>query len=386
MNSSSGPLAGIRVVEFAGIGPAPMAAMLLADLGAEIISIERLEGIAGGILRPRRFDVFRRGRRSLAIDLKQAAGRDCVLDLIAGADALIEGFRPGVMERLGLGPEPCTARNPRLVYGRVTGWGQEGPLAHAAGHDLNYIAVSGALAQMGREGEPPTIPLNLIGDNGGGGMLLAFGIVCALLDAVRSGKGQTVDSAMTDGAATLMGAIYGMAGAGIHKPQRGSNVLDGGAPFYNVYQCSDGGWVTIAPIEPKFRLPLLAGMGFDPATFPDLDDPAQWDEAKRLFTLRFAERSRDEWCKVLLGTDACFAPMLTIAEAPEFAQNLDRATFVEIAGVFQPAPSPRFSRTPPAMPEAPDEPGASTHAVLRDWGISAQRIASLEAEGVIAAA
>jgi alpha-methylacyl-CoA racemase len=379
-----GPLAGIRVVEFAGIGPAPMCAMLLADLGAEVIAIERLEPAGTGIPRPREFDVCRRSRRSIAIDLKTAEGVACALDLIARADAVIEGFRPGVMERLGLGPGACCERNPRLVYGRLTGWGQDGPLAEAAGHDLNYVAITGALAQIGRDaGQPPAIPLNLIGDYGGGGMLLAFGLVCALLEATRSGKGQVVDAAMIDGAATLMSAIYGLAAAGIHLPPRGSNVLDGGAPFYNVYQCADGEWVTVAAIEPKFRDVLLHGLGFASAEFPDPDDRAQWPQGRQLMAERFAQRSRDEWCDLLLGSDACFAPMLGCGEAPAFAQNRAREVFVDVAGVVQPAPSPRFSRTAAGPPTPPEEPGASTHAVLAAWGFAPEQISALAARSII---
>jgi alpha-methylacyl-CoA racemase len=266
-----GPLAGIGVVEFAGIDPASMCAMLLADLGVEVIAIEWLQPRGTGIQRPRAFDLCRRSRRSLAVDLKSPDGRDCALDLIAGADALVEGFRPGV-EGLRLGPDDCTGRNPRLVYGRLTGWGQEGPLARAAGHDLNYIAVTGALAQIGRSGGPPAIPLNLIGDYGGGGMLLAFGLVCALLEAMRSGNGQVVDAAMVDGLATLLTSIFGLAAAGIHRPPRGDNLL--GAPHYNTYQCPDGEWITVGAIELKFLKLLLAAIGFDPEQFPDVEDRA----------------------------------------------------------------------------------------------------------------
>jgi alpha-methylacyl-CoA racemase len=378
-----GPLAGIRVIEFAGIGPAPMCAMLLADLGAEVIAIERLEPPGTGIPRPREFDICRRSRRSVAIDLKRAEGLACALELVGRADALIEGFRPGVMERLGLGPDVCAVRNPQLVYGRLTGWGQEGPLAQAAGHDLNYIAITGALAQIGRDDGPPAIPLNLVGDYGGGGMLLAFGLVCALLEAQRSGQGQVVDAAMIDGAATLATAVYGLAAAGIHRPPRGDNMLDGGAPQYNVYRCADGEWITVAAVEQKFRDLLLNAIGFAPRDFPDLDDRATWPIGRQLMAERFAQRSRDEWCELLLGTDACFAPMLGFAQAPAFLQNRARDVFVDVAGIVQPAPSPRFSRTPADRPTPPEEPGASTHAVLRDWGFAPERISELEALSVI---
>jgi alpha-methylacyl-CoA racemase len=382
--SGAGPLAGIRVVEFAGIGPAPMCAMLLADLGATVITIDRLTPNLGGIPRAPQFDVCRRNRDSLAIDLKEPEGSACVLDLVDQADAVIEGFRPGTMERLGLGPEVCIERNPKLVFGRVTGWGQTGPLAQAAGHDLNYIAISGALAQIGRAGEAPTIPLNLLGDYGGGGMLLAFGIVSALLEAKRSGQGQVVDAAIAEGAATLMASLYGLAAAGIHGRSRGENLLDGGAPHYNVYACADGEYISIGPIEAKFRAILLKKIGFDPEEFPEVDYPGQWPAAQRLLAARFAERSRDEWCALLEGTDACFAPVLNVGEAPHHRQNLSRGTFVEIAGVVQPSPSPRFSRTPAKLPDPPCPPGAGTDRILRTWGIDEARIDFLQAAGIVA--
>lgn len=381
--TGSGPLAGLRVVEFAGIGPAPMCAMLLADLGAEVISVDRLEPSGNGIPRAPRFDVTRRGRRSVALDLKQPEGIACALDLVAGADALIEGFRPGTMERLGLGPDACHAVNPRLVYGRVTGWGQDGPLAAAAGHDLNYIALSGALAAIGRAGQPPTVPLNLVGDYGGGGLLLAFGIACALLEARQSGRGQMVDAAMAEGAGTLLASAFGLAAAGLHRPERGTNLLDSGAPHYDTYQCADGEWVAVAPIERKFRDELLTRIGFDPATFPDVADRARWPEARALLAARFAERSRAEWCALLEGTDACFAPVLSLAEAPGHPQAVARAAHLAIDGVVQPAPAPRFSRTPAAPPSPAEAPGAGTHTVLAAWGIAAERIANLERLGVI---
>ncbi|MGX5732879.1 CaiB/BaiF CoA transferase family protein [Bosea thiooxidans] len=379
----SGPLAGVKIVEFAGIGPAPMTAMLLSDLGAEVVIIDRLEPSGLGIEKPTRFDIIRRGRRSVALDLKRPEGIACALDLVAGADALIEGFRPGTMERLGLGPDICLERNPRLVYGRITGWGQEGPLAKAAGHDLNYIALSGALSAIGRAGEPPTIPLNLIGDYGGGAMLLAFGLLAALLEAGRSGKGQVVDAAMAEGSATLMASLFGLAAAGLHKPERGTNLLDSGAPHYETYRCADGEWITVAPIEKKFREILLGLIGFDPASFPDVNDPARWPEARKLLAERFAQRSRAQWCALLEGTDACFAPVLSLAEAPEHPQARARGSFIAIDGVVQPAPQPRFSRTPPAVPTAGEPAGASSRAVLAEWGFSAAAIDHLEQAGAI---
>jgi len=382
----SGPLAGLRIVEFAGIGPAPMTGMLLSDLGAEIVIVDRLEPSGLGIEKPTRFDVTRRGRRSVALDLKRPEGIACALDLVRQADALIEGFRPGTMERLGLGPEPCLECNPRLVYGRITGWGQDGPLARAAGHDLNYIALSGALSAIGRAGEPPAIPLNLIGDYGGGAMLLAFGLVSALLEASRSGRGQVVDAAMAEGSATLMASLFGLAAAGIHQPGRGTNLLDSGAPHYETYRCADGEWITVAPIETKFREVLLGLIGFDSKRFPDVNDPARWPEARKLLADRFAERSRAEWCALLEGTDACFAPVLSLAEAPDHPHARARGSFIAIDGVVQPAPQPRFSRTPAATPGAGEPAGASSRNVLADWGFAPVAIDRLEQAGVIRAA
>jgi alpha-methylacyl-CoA racemase len=379
----TGPLAGIRVVEFAGIGPCPMAGMLLSDLGADVIVLDRMEPTGLGIARGRRFDVVRRGRPSVAVDLKRAEGRACAMDLIGRADAVIEGFRPGVMERLGLGPDPCLRHNPRLVYGRVTGWGQDGPLAQAAGHDLNYIALAGALSAIGREGGPPVIPLNLIGDYGAGGMMLAFGVVCALLEARRSGQGQVVDAAMMDGTATLMASLLGMAAAGLHSEERGTNLLDSGAPHYETYLCADGEWIAIAPIEPKFRTILLRALDFDPATFPDLDDRADWPKTRVLFADRFAERTRADWCAVLEGTDACFAPVLRLSEAPQHPHAVARGTFVEIDGVAQPAPQPRFSRTVPGTPGPVQPVGGGGQAALRTWGLAESAIAELVAQGAI---
>lgn len=381
----SGPLAGLKIVEFAGIGPAPMTAMLLSDLGADIVIIDRLEPSGLGIAKPTRFDVTRRGRRSVALDLKRPEGIACALTLIAQADALIEGFRPGTMERLGLGPETCLERNQRLVYGRVTGWGQSGPLAQAAGHDLNYIALSGALSAIGRAGQAPTVPLNLIGDYGGGAMLLAFGITCALLEAGRSGKGQIVDAAMAEGSTTLMASLFGLAAAGLHGPERGTNLLDSGAPHYETYACADGEWITVAPIEKKFRDELLQRIGFHPADFPDVDDRALWPQARDLLRRRFAERSRAEWSALLEGTDACFAPVLSLAEAPQHDHAKARESFVAIDGVVQPAPQPRFSRTPAATPTAARAPGVGGRAALTDWGLSSAEIDRLERAGVLRA-
>lgn len=378
-----GPLTGLRIVEFAGIGPAPFCAMLLADMGAEVVRLDRLEPSGLGIPKPARFELMNRGRRSVAIDLKQPEGVACALDLVGKADALIEGFRPGTMERLGLGPEVCLARNPKLVYGRLTGWGQDGPLAHSAGHDMNYIALAGMLAGIGREGAPPTPPLNLVGDFGGGGMLLAFGLVCALLEAQRSGQGQVVDAAMVDGAALLGTMFFGLRAAGIHREPRGRNLLDSGAPQYEVYECADGKYVAVAPIEAKFRRELLQRIGFDPETFPDVEDSANWPAAKQLLAGRFAEKSRADWCALLEGTDSCFAPVLDLDEAPEHPHNRARDAFPIIGGIAQPAPAPRFSRTAPPLPAAPVAAGADSRAVLADWNIDAARIEALFACGAV---
>lgn len=378
-----GPLAGLRVLEFAGIGPAPFCAMLLADMGAEVVRLDRLEPSGLGIPKPARFELMNRGRRSVAIDLKNPEGVALALDLVGKADALIEGFRPGTMERLGLGPEACLARNAKLVYGRLTGWGQEGPLAHSAGHDMNYIALAGMLAGIGREGAPPTPPLNLVGDFGGGGMLLAFGLVCALLEAQRSGQGQVVDAAMVDGAALLGTMFFGLRAAGMHDAPRGRNLLDSGAPHYEVYECADGNYVAVAPIETKFRRELLQRIGFDPECFPDVEDSATWPKAKQMLAARFREKSRAEWCALLEGTDSCFAPVLEMDEAPEHPHNRAREAFPVIGGIAQPAPAPRFSRTAPPLPAAPVAAGADTRAVLEGWGLDAARIDALFASSAV---
>lgn len=378
---SRGPLHGVRIVEFAGIGPSPMAAMLLADLGADVIRIDRLQPSNIGIAKPKQFDVLARGRSVLKLDLKHPDGIACALDLLRQADGLIEGFRPGVLERLGLGPEQCFSVNPRLVYGRVTGWGQTGPLAHAAGHDLNYIALSGALHAIGRAGQPPTPPLNLVGDFGGGGLYLAFGVVCALLEAQRSGRGQVVDAAMVDGAATLMSSIYGMIAAGLHPGERGTNLLDSGAPHYEVYRCADGEYISIAPIESKFRDDLLMLLGVKDDEFPDLDDHASWPAAKCAFAEIFAQKTRAEWCALLEGSDVCFAPVLAANEAPNHPHNRVRGTFAEIDGVIQPTPGPRFSRTPAPLPRGARQCVTDTEELLQSWGIDKDRTAALRASG-----
>jgi alpha-methylacyl-CoA racemase len=372
-----GPLAGFRIVEFAGIGPGPMAAMLFADLGASVLRIDRITPSGLGIDRPIKFDLTARSRPGVAVDLKHPDGIALALDVTARADALIEGFRPGTMERLGLGPDVALARNPRLVYGRMTGWGQSGPLAQAAGHDLNYLALTGALAAIGRAGERPTPPLNLIADFGGGALYLAFGIACALIEVQRSGKGQVVDAAMTDGVASLMTSMYGLVAAGLHRLERGANLLDSGSAIYDAYECADGGHIAIAPIEPKFRKVLFERLGLAYTT----DDGV---ELRGKLEAIFKTRSRDEWCALLEGTDACFAPVLTMAEAPRHPHNVARSTFIEIDGVAQPAPAPRFSRTPSGRPAPPRPLGDDLHAVLADWGIAAGRIEALVASGALA--
>jgi alpha-methylacyl-CoA racemase len=370
-----GPLAGVRIVEFAGIGPGPMAAMLFADLGATIVRVDRISPSDLGIDVPTKFGLLHRSRPAIAVDLKRPEGIALAIELIEKADALIEGFRPGTMERLGLGPDAMLARNPRLVYGRMTGWGQSGPLAQAAGHDLNYLALAGALHAIGRAGSKPTPPLNLVADFGGGALYLAFGMACAMLEAQRSGKGQIVDAAMTEGAASLMTLFYGLHAAGLHSLQRGSNMLDSGSAIYETYECSDGKFVAIAALELKFRKILFERLGLAYAE----DGAALRQTLEKLFKTR----TRDDWCTLLEGTDACFAPVLTMEEAPRHPHNAARNSFVEVGGVVQPAPAPRFSRTPSARPSPPGEAGENARAVLQNWGIADERIEGLSASGVL---
>ena len=379
-----GPLAGIKVVELAGIGPGPMCAMLLADMGATVLRIDRPGGSDLGLQRPRRYDLLLRGRYSVEIDLKSPDGKALALRLVERADALIEGFRPGVTERLGLGPDDCLARNPRLVYGRVTGWGQDGPLAQAAGHDINYISLAGALHAFGRRDQPPTPPLNLLGDFAGGSLYLAFGLVCGLLETRNSGQGQVVDAAMIDGAASLMTAAVGAVAAGLSTHERGTNHLDTGAHFYNVYQCGDGKWISIAPIENKFYAELLRRLDFDPQELPPQMDRERWPEAQEKFALLFKTRTREEWCTILEGTDACFAPVLTTDEAPRHPHNAARRTYVEADGIVQPAPAPRFSRTVPDLPIPPQPTDPKqAEAALAAW-LDPAEIAALKAAGTVA--
>lgn len=379
-----GPLTGVKIVEFGGIGPPPMCAMLLADMGADILRIDRTKPSGLGLPVPPRFAIMDRGRRSVAIDLKNPKGIEAARRLLDQADALIEGFRPGVMERLGLGPDVCLARNPRLVYGRVTGWGQEGPLAHAAGHDINYIALTGAAHAIGRRGQPPTPPLNLVGDFGGGALYLALGICAALFEAQRSGKGQVVDAAMVDGAASLMASTYGLYAAGIITDCRGENLVDSGSHFYDVYETADGKYISIAAIEAKFYAELLRRLGLEQENLPDQMDRKHWPEMTERLAKLFRTKTREEWCDVLEGTDVCFAPVLSFDEAPQHPHNQARDTFIEVDGVIQPAPAPRFSRTPSQVQRPPVADGAHTEEGLRDWGFSHQEIAQLREAGAIA--
>ncbi len=369
-----GPLAGLKVVEMAGLGPAPFCGMLLADMGAEVLCITRIaQPGPAAPLQDGRFDVFARGKQSLAVDLRSPAALSAVLDVIAQADALIEGFRPGVMERLGLGPDVCLARNPRLVFGRMTGWGQTGPLAHAAGHDINYIALAGALHAIGPKGEKPAVPLNYIGDFGGGGMLLGFGLVCALLEAKTSGRGQVVDAAMTDGTALLSTMMYGFKAQGQWTNTRGDNMLDGGAHFYDTYTCADGKHIAIGAIEPQFYALLMKLLDITDPAFAAQMNPAAWPELKQKLTAIFSTRTRDAWCAVLEGSDVCFAPVLDWDEAPQHPHNVARQTFIEVDGVVQPAPAPRFSRTVAevrsALPQAAD--------LLSAWGVPSNSVTML---------
>jgi alpha-methylacyl-CoA racemase len=379
-----GPLAGITVVEIAGIGPGPFCAMMLADMGAEVIRVDRAENVVGGDPDNPPADLNNRGRRSIGVDLKNPDGVAVVLDLIEHADAFIEGFRPGVAERLGIGPDECLARNPRLVYGRMTGWGQDGPLAGAAGHDINYIALAGALEPIGRRGEAPVPPLNLIGDYGGGGMLLAFGVVCGVLEAQRSGQGQVVDTAMVDGAAVLMTMTHALRAMGVWDDERGTNMLDTGAHFYDVYETADGKYVSIGSIEPQFYAELLRLTGLEGEDLPWQHDRAQWPALKARLAAIFETKTRDEWCELMEGTDVCFAPVLTIPEAIEHPHNVDRRTFVEVAGIRQPGPAPRFSRTTPEISSPPPHAGQHTDEVLAAAGFDADRVAKLREAGAIA--
>ena len=386
-----GPLKGLKVIEVAGIGPAPFAAMMLSDMGADVIRIDRSANVSGGDPATPPADIFNRGRRSLALDLKSPDGVATLLDLVEQADALIEGFRPGVAERLGFGPDVCRERNPKLVFGRMTGWGQQGPYAPTAGHDINYIALAGVLEHLGRKGDKPTPPINLVGDFGGGGMLLAFGVVCGLLEAQRSGEGQVVDAAMVDGSAALMTMMWAFKAMGIWNDERGTNMLDTAAHFYDTYECADGRYVSIGSIEPQFYAELLQHTGLAEVysargeELPHQMDRARWPELKERLTEIFLTKTRDEWTQIMEGTDICFAPVLSMDEAARHPHNVERRTFVEVAGITQPAPAPRFERTPGEIQRPPAHTGQHTDEILAEWlGADAERIAKLRAEGTVA--
>jgi alpha-methylacyl-CoA racemase len=377
-----GPLHGVRIVEIAGIGPGPFAAMVLSDMGADVLRVERAQSVTGDFARENK-EVLNRGRRSVGVDLKNPDGVETLLRLVEQADALVEGFRPGVTERLGIGPGACLARNPKLVYGRMTGWGQDGPYAQAAGHDIDYIGLAGALAHFGREGSKPTPPINLVGDFGGGGMLLAFGVVCAILEARSSGHGQVVDAAMVDGSALLMTMLWGLRAMGAWDERMGVNVLDTGAPFYDTYETADGRFVALGALEPQFYAELLARTGLDAEDLPAQMDREGWPRLRARLTELFRTKTRDEWCEILEGTDACFAPVLTMSEAARHPHVQARHTIVEDFGVQQPAPAPRFSRTPGAIQGPPAWPGQHTDDALRDWGFSTEDVAKLRETGAV---
>jgi alpha-methylacyl-CoA racemase len=379
----SGPLAGVKVVELAGIGPGPMCAMLLADLGATVIRIDRKEPVSLGIERPLKFNTLLRSRGIIALDLKDPRAVEAVLELVEQADALIEGFRPGVTERLGLGPDVCLARNPRLAYGRLTGWGQDGPLAKTAGHDINYLALTGVLEAIGRAGQPPTIPLNILGDYAGGSMYMAVGLLAAILEARQSGKGQVVDAAIVDGAAHLATTFFGMVAAGIWKPERGTNLTDSGSHFYDCYECAGGGWIAVGPIEEKFFGALLQQIGVDPQSLGPQMSREHWKPAKVVLAAHFKTRTRDDWARLLETTDACVSPVLGFTEAPLHPHMKARGTFVEIDGIVQAAPAPRFSRTAPGIPTPPQAvTPENTDRCLSAW-FAPSKIDSLRSQGLI---
>lgn len=374
-----GPLQGTRVIELAGIGPGPFCGMMLADMGAEVIRVDRITGESSFRVN----DVLTRGRRSIAIDLKSSDGREVILRLCEEADAIFEGFRPGVTERLGIGPEDCMARNSRLVYGRMTGWGQDGPMAQAAGHDINYIALAGALHGIGRKGERPVPPLNLVGDFGGGGMLLAFGLVCAMLETQKSGMGQVVDAAMVDGAATLMAMFFTMKASGMYSDERGTNLLDGGAHFYDSYETSDGKYISLGSIEPQFYALLVEKAGLDKEDFSNQMDQGKWSELKAELIELFKTKTRAKWCEIMEGTDICFAPVLSLSEVADHPHNKARATFAELEGMLQPTPAPRYSRSTVSLTHASRMAGEDSRVVLAQVGYDEKRIDQLIEDGVI---
>src|SRR6478735_1256567 len=379
-----GPLAGVKIVELAGIGPGPFAGMLLSDMGADIIRVDRAQQVNPAQFDKVNLEPLYRGRRSIGVDLKNPEGVELVLQLVDSADALFEGFRPGVTERLGLGPDVCLARNPKLVYGRMTGWGQDGPMAQAAGHDINYIALAGALAHFGRADSKPTPPINLVGDFGGGGMFMAFGLVCGILEAKQSGKGQVIDVAMVDGTASLMSMMWGLKQIGAWKEQHGTNVLDTGAPSYDTYETKDGKYVSLGSLEPQCYAELLRRLGLEAEELPAQMDPSGWDTLRTRFTELFKTKTRAEWDDILLGSDACYAPVLTMSEATNDAHMKARQTIIERDGVPQPAPAPRFSRTAGEVQRPAPWPGQHTDEALADWGIAPADVAKLRENGAVA--
>ncbi len=378
-----GPLAGVKVIEIAGIGPGPFCSMLLADMGADVLRVDRLQASGLGISTKTKYGLLNRNRRSIALDLKNPEGVASVLRLVETADILLEGFRPGVAERLGIGPEECKAHNNKLVYGRMTGWGQDGPIAHSAGHDINYISLSGALHAIGEEGGAPVPPLNLVGDFGGGAMFLGVGVLAAYIEAQKSGEGQVVDVSMVEGSAYLATSMMGMLQAGAWKEERGINILDGGAHFYGTYETKDGKHVSIGSIEPKFYDDLLKATGLDGEELPAQMDKAGWAGMKSKLAAVFKTKTRDEWDDIMLGSDICYAPILSFSEAAAFPHNVARESFVTVDGVFQPAPAPKFSRTKTAVNMGPPEQGANTTEALSDWGFTADDIAGLKDNGAI---
>jgi alpha-methylacyl-CoA racemase len=378
-----GPLSGLTIIELAGIGPGPMGAMMLGDMGADVIRVDRAGGAVTDRLGKREHNVHGRSRRSIGVDLQKEEGQEIVRRLATRADGLIDPFRPGVTERLNIGPDECLTLNPRLVYCRMTGWGQEGPLAKAAGHDINYIALTGLLHAIGRKGDKPVPPLNLVGDYGGGGMLLAFGMVCGLLETQRSGKGQIIDVAMTDGAALLFGAVSGLHASGYWTDERGTNLLDSGAHFYDVYETKDGKYVSVGSIEPQFYKILLEKLGLAGADLPAQMDRSAWPALKERFTALFKTKTKDEWCQIMEGTDICFAPVLAIAEAPHHPHNQARQAYVNVEGAWQPAPAPRFSRTAPVVQGAAPERGAQTDEVLFEIGYNKSEVEALRQSGTV---
>ena len=370
-----GPLADLKIIELAGIGPGPMAVTMLADMGATVLRIDRTVAADLGTPKGRvETQLLRRSRQEIALDLKHPPSVELVLELVAQADVLIEGFRPGVTERLGLGPDVCMARNPRLVYGRITGWGQHGPLAHAAGHDINYIAISGTLHAIGRRGQPPTPPMALLGDMAGGGMFLVAGVLAALHERTRSGLGQVVDAAICEGAAALATASFGSVAGGTQNEERGTNIVDSGAPFYDVYECQDGKWISIGPIEARFHRELLERLGLPATQSVSHMDRTHWEGAREVFTRTFRTRTRDQWCDLLEGSDVCFAPVLSFKEAPDHPHFVSRGSFVEVAGVRQPMPAPRFSRTPSAVPRVPQAPDPARFGQALSGWLASERI------------